>query len=162
MFIFNRIKIVEANRTMEVLSLENENSERVPLVKIKLGVGFPIKTGHTGCTGYMKYLIEKESRNRNKSKKKRSVDQRSQNAEQSNTVNGDSTENSDQHAMAARPISFVSPKFLQDDYEPDDYYPHQDHRFNFINELERLSENRVNLCGNSISMDEENIDIFDE
>ncbi|XP_018014655.1 uncharacterized protein LOC108671600 isoform X2 [Hyalella azteca] len=57
-FIFDRIKIVEADRVMEVMSVDDESGYRAPLVKIRLGVEFPVNTAHTDCTDYLTYLID--------------------------------------------------------------------------------------------------------
>ncbi|KAF2349912.1 Glycoside hydrolase family 31, partial [Trinorchestia longiramus] len=57
-FIFDRIKIVEADRVMEVMSVNDATGYRAPLVKIRLGVEFPVHTKHTDCTDYLKYLVD--------------------------------------------------------------------------------------------------------
>lgn len=58
MFIFDRIKIVEVDRVMEVMKVDDNTGSRAPLVKIRLGVEFPLSTSHTDCTAYLKYLLD--------------------------------------------------------------------------------------------------------
>lgn len=75
-FIFDRIKIVEVSRSMEVLNVEKVEGPRETLARIRLGVQFPVKTSHTDCTEYLKYLvkIEGDIKKSGSSRRKRSLD----------------------------------------------------------------------------------------
>ena len=156
-FIFNRIQIVEANRTMEVLSLGKEGNKRVPLVKIKLGVGFPLRTKHTECTEYLQYLIDAEEKSQMyQSEKKRSVDESHRNVRKKNGIQKDSIQDTNSD-FSEKPDS-VNPKFAHDFKGSQEYYP-----FDIYEpDSPKIPIRATNLCGNKLQDGDNYQDMFSE
>lgn len=60
---------------MEILSSEYYGDHKRALAKVGLGENFPVNTGHTDCTSFLKYIIDLEDKHLNDVpyRKKRSV-----------------------------------------------------------------------------------------